>query len=175
MGWTSPRTWAPGEIPTAQDFNTHIRDNFRSVVPVGVVLPFAGLTVPDLFLLCIGTAVSRVGYPALFSQIGTAYGSGDGTTTFNIPDFRGRLAVGMNPGGPTLIDARGDNDGRAQTQRSISHNHTYLRARNVSDASGGAGGVIPFQVNDAVKTTGDVNNNDYPAFLVVQFIIKALD
>jgi microcystin-dependent protein len=169
----------PGEVVTATLLNTHLRDNLLAVVPLGVCLPYtAVLTVPPLFLLADGAAVSRTTYAALFALYnadGLKFGAGDGTTTFNLPDMRGRVPVGMNPGGPVLVDALGDNDGRAQNLRSISHNHTYLRARNISDAQGGAGGVIPFQTNDAIKTTGDVNNNDYPAFNALPFIVKVLN
>jgi microcystin-dependent protein len=65
-------------------------------VPPGVVLPFAGATAPAGFLLCGGQAVSRATYAALFAAIGTAFGAGDGSTTFNLPDLRGRAAFGKD-------------------------------------------------------------------------------
>ena len=55
------------------------------VMPVGTILPFAGSSIPSGFLACNGAAVSRTTYAALFSAIGTTYGSGDGSTTFNLP------------------------------------------------------------------------------------------
>lgn len=61
-------------------------------------MPFAGGTVPDGWLLCDGTAISRTTYPALFSAIGTAHGSGNGTSTFNLPDLRGRFIRGVDRG-----------------------------------------------------------------------------
>ena len=63
-------------------------------VPVGTVLDYAGSAVPSGYLECDGSAVSRTAYPALFASIGTTWGAGDGSTTFNIPDLRGRVAVG---------------------------------------------------------------------------------
>lgn len=54
-------------------------------VPTGTILPFAGGTIPSGFLACNGAAVSRTTYAALFSAIGTTYGSGNGSTTFNLP------------------------------------------------------------------------------------------
>lgn len=67
----------------------------RSMVQPGTVLPFAGSKAPnDEWLLCDGSAVSRVGYATLFKVIGETYGSGDGSTTFNLPDLRGRVAIG---------------------------------------------------------------------------------
>ena len=68
----------------------------RALTPTGAVLAYAGATIPAGFLLCDGRAVSRTTYAALFGVIGTTYGSGDGTTTFNLPDLRGRVPVGVD-------------------------------------------------------------------------------
>ena len=69
-------------------------------LPPGVIVPYAGSSVPDGWLLCNGQAVSRTTYAALFSVIGTQYGSGDGLTTFNVPDLCGRVIAGLdNMGG----------------------------------------------------------------------------
>ena len=58
-------------------------------VPTGTILPFAGGTIPSGFLACNGAAVSRTTYSTLFSAIGTTYGSGDGSSTFNLPNITG--------------------------------------------------------------------------------------
>ena len=69
-------------------------------LPAGVVVDFAGIIPPGGFLLCFGQAVSRTTYAALFSAIGTTYGNGDGSSTFNLPDIRGRVIAGLdNMGG----------------------------------------------------------------------------
>lgn len=60
---------------------------------VGAILPFAGSVIPEGFLLCDGRAVSRETYGNLFYEIGTAYGAGDGSTTFNLPDMLNRVPV----------------------------------------------------------------------------------
>ena len=62
----------------------------------GVVKSFAGPTVPGGYLLCYGQAVSRTAYSGLFNTIGTAFGTGDGSTTFNLPDLRGRPVAGKD-------------------------------------------------------------------------------
>lgn len=68
--------------------------------PTGCVLDFAGDTAPNGWLLCYGQAVSRTEYAGLFATLGETYGSGDGSTTFNLPDYRGRVLVGKdNMGG----------------------------------------------------------------------------
>jgi microcystin-dependent protein len=75
---------APGKDPT---------------MPAGTIILFAGSSPPAGYLACDGSAVSRTTYANLFAAIGTAWGAGDGSTTFNVPDLRGRSAVGVSPGG----------------------------------------------------------------------------
>lgn len=60
-------------------------------IPSGAVMDFAMQTAPVGWLVCDGAAVDRTTYAALFSAIGTTWGAGNGTTTFNLPDFRGRF------------------------------------------------------------------------------------
>jgi microcystin-dependent protein len=64
--------------------------------PAGIVMPFAGTTAPQGYLLCDGSAVSRDTYSALFAAIGTVYGAGDGVSTFNLPDLSGRVVLGVS-------------------------------------------------------------------------------
>lgn len=68
------------------------------LIPVGTVLSFAGSSAPEGWLLCDGSAVSRTTYANLWATISTTYGSGDGSTTFNIPDAMGRTIVGAGAG-----------------------------------------------------------------------------
>lgn len=69
-----------------------MRRNFG--IPSGSVFQFAGLNAPYGYLICDGRAVSRTDYADLFSAIGTLYGSGNGSTTFNLPDYRGQFVRG---------------------------------------------------------------------------------
>ena len=62
--------------------------------PIGTILPFGGSTAPNGFFLCQGQAISRTEYKELFAVIGTSFGSGNGSTTFNIPDLRGEFLRG---------------------------------------------------------------------------------
>jgi microcystin-dependent protein len=66
----------------------------RQIMPAGAVVPYAGASAPTGFLLCNGAAVSRTTYAALFAAIGTAFGAGDGSSTFNVPDMTNRFAAG---------------------------------------------------------------------------------
>lgn len=74
------------------------------VVPVGGIMPFAGSSAPSGWLLCFGQQVSRTTYVALFAVIGSTYGNGDGSTTFNLPDLRGRVAAGVDNMGGTAAN-----------------------------------------------------------------------
>ena len=69
--------------------------------PVGAVTAFAGSVAPTSWLLCYGQNVSRTVYAPLFAVIGTTYGAGDGTTTFTVPDMRGRAVAGLDNMGGT--------------------------------------------------------------------------
>ena len=64
------------------------------IVPSGAVIPFAGSTAPEGYLLCDGREVSRTDYPYLFNAIGTTYGEGDGNTTFNLPNLQDKFIEG---------------------------------------------------------------------------------
>jgi hypothetical protein len=68
------------------------------ITPAGVMLPFGGAVAPDGWLLCNGASVSRATYSKLFGAIGSAHGSGDGSTTFTLPDTRGRFLRGVDGG-----------------------------------------------------------------------------
>ena len=65
-------------------------------VPSGAVFPYAGASAPSGFILCFGQAISRSTYSDLFTAIGTTYGTGDGSSTFNLPDVRGRAVAGQD-------------------------------------------------------------------------------
>ena len=71
-----------------------------NALPPGVMMDYGGTTAPSGWLMCYGQAVSRTTYAALFAVIGVAFGAGDGSTTFNLPDLRGRTRIGLdNMGG----------------------------------------------------------------------------
>ena len=101
-----------------------------SGLPAGLgPLPYGGSSAPSGWLLCTGQAVSRTTFAALFVAIGTTYGVGDGSTTFNLPDMRGRGALGLDNMGGTpanrVTDAQADVVGGTlgTETKDISHNH----------------------------------------------------
>lgn len=92
-----------------------VNSSTNSTVPTGAMLDFAGVTAPSGFLGCDGSAVSRTTYAALFSVLGTTWGSGDGSTTFNIPDFRRRVSIGSGGSGTGVIGSVVGDTGGTET------------------------------------------------------------
>jgi len=101
-----------------------------SSIPSGTVFPYAGSSSPSGYLICDGSAISRSTYASLFSAIGTTYGVGNGSTTFNIPDMRGRVAIGSGQGSGLTNRISGTNYGSETHTLSLteipSHNHGGL-------------------------------------------------
>ena len=85
------------DIEGLKEFKSKLnaQDVFESL-PAGVIIPFAGTSVPTGCLLCNGAVVSRTNYANLFAAIGTLYGAGDGSTTFALPDLRDRVLQGSS-------------------------------------------------------------------------------
>ena len=100
-------TGAAGELSIDTDGN-NIRVHDGSTaggipqMPTGTILAFGGSTIPDGYLLCDGPAISRTTFAALFAIIGTAFGAGDGSSTFNEPDLRDRVPLGKGTNNDTL-------------------------------------------------------------------------
>jgi microcystin-dependent protein len=100
--------------------------------PAGSMMDYAGATEPLGWVFCYGQALSRTTYAALFAAIGTAYGAGDGSTTFNVPDFRSRVAVGRDDMGGTaanlITSAISGFDAKVLGNKGGSESHTLKAA-----------------------------------------------
>jgi len=166
--------------------------SFGSGIPVGAVMPYAGLwspeTIPSGWLLSYGQAISRTTYSALFTVIGTTYGAGDGSTTFNLPDLRGRLVAGQDSMGGTsanrltglsggvqgdTIGATGGAETHTLTPGELPTAATYQR----QTSNGGQGGVSSSGLaqNPAyiplVGANDEAHNNVQPT-IILNYIIK---
>lgn len=143
----------------------------------GMILPYAGSTVPDGFLICDGSAVSRDDYARLFDLIGETYGAGDGSTTFNLPDLRGRAAVGRDPS-QTEFDVLGETGGEKAHILTVSelptHSHSEITAV-AALINGGleapAAAAIPGTGSTGSVGSDQAHNNLQP-YQVINFIIK---
>ncbi len=168
-----------------------------SLVPIGTILDFAGSVAPNGYLLCDGSAISRTDYAGLFAVIGTTWGAGNGSTTFNVPDLRGRTAIGAGTGNYTNATTRtlGGTGGSESMQ---SHYHlpssdTDWKFVGIKPASGVAGQLdaqayssgnhryVEASTESGRLTywsgttfAGDGNSGNMSPYAVVTKIIKAL-
>lgn len=122
-------------------------------IPAGAVQAFAMNTAPVGWLDCDGRTVSRTTYSNLFSAIGTTFGSGDGSTTFNLPDLRGEFIRGWDDG--RGIDS-GRSFGSAQADEFKLHGHPYRRVNEDAVASNDDGGAIMLDEN-AIHASEDAH------------------
>lgn len=127
--------------------------------PLGTINAFGGTTAPEGWLLCQGQALSRTEYKDLFDVIGTNFGSGDGSTTFNLPDMREATFKGAGTTSKTVEEHNAINVGDFVDDRTQSHTHTV----NVEDGfsytqigqplNWGVGGSVTLYANNNTKTT----------------------
>lgn len=164
--------------PTAGDSSTKIATTafvgtqVASSTPAGAVLSFAMNTAPTGWLECDGAAIARTTYATLFAAIGTTFGEGDGSTTFNIPDLRGVFVRGWantkaNVDADNMYDA-GRNFGTEQADAFKSHTHTF---RGVYGSSGSGVGSRESQVTTrTTDSTGDIETR--PRNVALMYCIK---
>ena len=109
---------------------------YRAASPVqsipGLIEPFAGTVAPTGYLFCDGAAVSRDTYAALFAVIGTTYGAGDGSTTFNLPDMTGRVPLGVS-NSHALASTGGSETVTLDSTTIPSHVHTVPQHGHAND------------------------------------------
>jgi microcystin-dependent protein len=103
-------------------------------VPIGTVHQYSGLIAPDGYFLCDGSAVSRSIYTELFNVIGTTYGVGDGSTTFNLPNLKARVAVGKDSASSYAVNL-GDTGGEYEHKLTIPEMPAHVHT-GVTDPSG---------------------------------------
>jgi microcystin-dependent protein len=151
--------------------------SWDNAIPPGVMMPFAGSAAPTGYLLCNGDAVSRTTYANLFTAIGTTYGAGDGSTTFNLPNTNGKVLVGYNSS-ETEFNTLGKTGGEKThtltttempshyhyvsltTSTNGAHTHSYQKGdpgdNSISDNSGSFD-----EYDDMSATTGSAGNHNH--------------
>lgn len=140
--------------------------------PIGVVKAYAGSTTPAHYLPCDGVAVSRETYSSLYAVIGTTYGAGDGSTTFNVPDYRETVLVGIGKNTTKIFDST---ETDPSTQAAGTQNHDIyslgeFKDDQIQNITGSvkvrrsiSSGVVSaiFDAKDIVSITGNTASNVY--------------
>ena len=147
----------------------------KVLVPVGTILPFAGSTTPSAFLLCSGTAVSRTTYADLFAVTGTAYGVGDGSTTFNLPNLQGRIPVGKST--DTEFDVLGETGGEKTHLLTVAempaHTHNFDFSYETGEVTSLPRTASLVQHYKATSSAGgDTAHNNLQPYIVINYIIR---
>jgi len=166
-------------------------------VPTATIIPWSDSSVPSGYLECNGVAVSRTTYSALFAVIGTTYGSGNGSSTFNLPDLKNNIGLGRSnakalasTGGADTVQTTGNVAGSTAshtltTPELPSHSHTNSVAYRCQAIicpgqapgayspgnTGGAGGGGGHSHNMSATFTGDSTSVLQP-YLTLLYIIK---
>lgn len=154
-----------------------------SLLPTGMITPFAAATPPDGWLKCDGAEVSRTTYAQLFGVIGTQFGAGNGTTTFNLPNLGGRMAVGVNsdPSFDVVGETGGEKTHVLTTAEMPSHTHGPLSGSEILAAAGTGtayivqnGAFYGFKGQATTGATGGGGaHNNMPPYIALTMIIKA--
>ena len=136
----------------------------------GIIVPFGGSSAPTSFLLCDGSAVSRTTYATLFGIIGTTYGMGNGSTTFNLPDLRQRFPLGKAASGDgSILGAVGGTLSGAHAHGCPSHTHSLPQGTEVNL---GEYSVVMGSATDLGGGGGTDSVNVTAPYQVVNYIIK---
>ena len=145
---TAPLMDGTAAVGTSKKFarQDHAHPADTKAAPPGEIAYFAMSSAPTGWIKCNGAAISRTTYAALFTAIGTTFGAGDGSTTFNVPDLRGEFIRGFD-------DSRGVDSGRifgsSQSSQNLSHTHVF----SIEGAQSGL--FLAFGREDAGGVTSD--------------------
>jgi len=171
---------------------TYVDAQLGSAAPSGLVCAFGGAVAPTGWLLCNGAAVSRTTYAPLFTAIGTTYGAGDGTTTFNVPNLLGRVIIGAGTGagggasgagvvtGGAALSARTVGQWFGEETHTLTLAETPAHTHTLPSGCGGGGGTtsvecvfngIPGTWTTTSQGGGSAHNIVQPG-LVLSYIIK---
>jgi microcystin-dependent protein len=152
-------------------------------LPAGTIVQWGAATAPANWLICDGSAVSRTAYSSLFAAIGVQFGTGNGTTTFNLPDLRGRVPVGRDAG-QSEFDVLGETGGAKTHTLTVAEmpSHTHVYTNKYGNVNTGTTWAAMSNFNNAQAPTtstlstqasgdGEAHNNLQP-YIVLNYIIK---
>lgn len=172
-----------GSTKTIQKTTEIVTQQTGEPEKVGVIKMFSGSVPPLGWMLCNGAAISRTKYSKLFSVIGITYGSGDGETTFNLPNLKGKTIVGLDETDTdfgVLGKIGGEKTHKLTTQEMPKHFHG--QAFHMASSGGGnttlqgSGSSADWVIGDATeKSGGDQPHNNLQPYIVLNYIIKVIE
>ena len=164
--------------------------SFGDVLPVGTVLPFAGSGAQTGWLYCNGQAANRTTYSVLFTAIGTTYGVGDGSSTFNLPDLRGRVPAGLDVDASgfanritvtasdvsgTVLGSTGGSQTHILTAGELPTSATYQKETSHGGQSGTAGsGLAQSPAQTALTGANNEAHLNLQPTIILNYIIRAV-
>ena len=148
---------------------------------IGSIIPYTSSVAPVGYLVCDGSTVNRSTYSKLYAVVGNAYGAGDGSTTFHLPDFRGRFLRGYDSGAGNDPDSSsrlasnsggntGNNVGSLQADQVYSHTHLFNNSGGVGNAVSGT--QVGYQSYGQAATSSYGGNETRPKNVTVNYLIK---
>ena len=189
--WFTNGGGVPVQITSGNSIVSNVVIPASPLMPSGAVLDFAGSVAPVGFLLCDGAAVGRSTYSSLFAAVGTVYGAGNGSTTFNLPNLNGRTSIGTGTYTDAVSGAITRSIGQvvgaeahiltvpqmpSHTHTQQPHAHYYVGGGASGLGAGQSGGFVgqntgsTTAVNDS--TGGDLAHNNMQPSLVILKMIK---
>lgn len=148
----------------------------NGAIPIGTIILYGGSTAPTGFFLCDGTAKNRTTYAALFAVIGTSFGNGDGTATFNIPNFQDVFPIGVNNWSLGQTSSNSTTDSGNANISDSGHTHA-IQSSNTDVQSGSGSSVVSQIVSPTDSSTAVISDAGHThtfqaPFLAINFIIK---
>lgn len=173
-----------GNNGTPSGTNTYVTQTSLAInIPVGTVVDYISPTAPTNWAICNGSAISRTTYATLFAIIGTSFGVGDGSTTFNIPNIVGKVTV-MQDGGQTEFQTMGETGGEKVHTLLLtempSHSHqlkTYDLSSGTNSNQPATAGQVPGSgvIGSTTELTGGgASHNNLQPYIVMTKIIKII-
>lgn len=177
----------PMAVATGQDVDMTVTPpGGSSSAPTGTIIPWPSAVIPDGWLICDGRGVARGEQAALFAVIGTVYGIGDGVSTFNLPDLRGRTVIGLDDMGRgaanVITDVRarglggrlGEEKHQLTTAEMPSHSHAYGQAYAGGAYDGHSSPLYNSTRSASTSAAGaDQPHNNIQPSMAMYWIIKA--